>query len=118
MKLYSAAEQRARLEQFVTSLRKAIAAAEVTTNQVINLEPLRECLVQAETLLCNGFDRDSLKKLAQSFTPVIWVHKEWLPPLIRNADGSFAEPEWFVRMSDAHGRAEQLALELRAYGER
>lgn len=118
MKLYTAAEKRAQLEQFVTSLREAIGVADVATNQDINLEPLRKCLVQAETLLCNGFDRDSLKELAQSFTPVIWVHKEWLPPLIRSADGSLAEPEWFARMSDAHGRAEQLALELRAYGER
>ena len=88
MKLYTAAEKRAQLEQFVTSLRKAIGAADVA------------------------------KELAQSFTPVIWVHKEWLPPLIRNADGSLAEPEWFVRMSAAHGRAEKLALELRAHGER
>lgn len=112
MKKY--AEKQAQLEAFVTSLRQAIAAGDVQVNNEINLEPLEVCLAKAESLSANGFDWDSLKALAQSFAPVIWViwvHKESVPPLVRNVDGTFAEPEWFARMSEAHGRAERLALE-------
>jgi hypothetical protein len=118
MKLYTGTDKRAQLNAFVHALRDAIAAGDVEANRQINLEPLVTCLSKAEALLRNGFDWDALKAVANSFTPVLWIHKEWVPPLHRNDDGTFSEPEWFTRMSDAHGRAQQLALELRSYGER
>lgn len=118
MKLYTATDKQAQLKAFVQALRDAISAGNVEANRQINLEPLMTCLSKAEQLLRNGFDWDSLKFVANSFTPVIWSHKEWVPPLHKNDDGTFSEPEWFTRMSNAHERARKLALELRSYGER
>jgi hypothetical protein len=117
MKHYTHSDKRQQLEQFVDALREAIAAIESSSESKISDAPLRACLVHAERLLAEGFDSDSLKELATSFMPVIWLHKEWTPPLVTCADGTRQEPDWFQRLSTAHSRARQLALALRAYGE-
>jgi hypothetical protein len=117
MKHYTHADKRQQLQQFADSLREAISAIESSGESKISDAPLKASLAHAEQLLAEGFDSDSLKELATGFTPVIWLHKEWTPPLVASSDGTWREPDWFQRLSRAHTRAQQLALELRAYGE-
>ena len=118
MRFYTADEKRNQVQELRDALRDLIAAAEEGGSDRVNVEPLRVALAKAETVLAGGLSWPAIKDLAASFTPVIWCHKEWTPPLVKQADGTFSEPAWFRRLSEAHATAERVAMSLRAYGER
>jgi hypothetical protein len=79
---------------------------------------IREYRVRIASLLESGFDQDSLSALSRSIRPIIYTHKEWIPPLVERADGSWQEPDWFPELNRLHEVMLQKALDLRIIGER
>lgn len=93
---YTAAERRRHLERLASFLPDLIKVCASQPDLVHLVSEYRSALEQAQELLVNGFTQEQLSRLGRSVPDAFQRHKDWMPPLEQNGNGSWREPEWFA----------------------
>lgn len=114
---YSLDEKRQHLREFITSLEVVLASPVLAEHYPEAVKNYGECLKVARSLVDTGFSQEDLSSLSRAFEPVLYTHKEWVPPLVQNADGAWRTPEWYDAFEKLHGSAAKRAYQLRVTGE-
>jgi hypothetical protein len=114
---YTAAERADQLERVAAAAYELAYALRKSPAEwhwaIPSLEQVRR---HARDLLVRGWTCEELQSLADAVPRVIWLHKEWSPPLNLAPDGTFREPAWFGTVDHHHRKLHDAAFELRAIG--
>lgn len=68
-------------------------------------------------LIIGAFSQQDLNELSSMIRPIIYTYRDWMPPLVKDAEGAWKVPEWFDEFEMRHQVVMKLASELRITGE-
>jgi hypothetical protein len=95
---YGIGERQRQLAELVASLRALIPVV-AETPQVSHLTiAYEQAMAQATALLHAGFRQEELSALSRSVPDIVSRHKDWMPPLEQEKDGSWREAPWFTNI--------------------
>jgi hypothetical protein len=115
--VYSHDEKQSHLRDFVDAMELLLASPDLQDQYPEWQTHYVGCLRCGRLLLDTGFTQVDLSALSRSFQPALWAHPHWNPPLIEMPDGTWREPEWFLRFERIHEQAAKAAERLRVLGE-
>lgn len=115
--IYSLAEKKNQLLELIKNIEAQNGILKKNDYQTDLIPQFEKIISDAMKLLSDGFTQDSLTSIALSIPSVIYLHKEWIPPLIQTENG-YSEPEWFNELEIVNSKIQSLILEIRATAER
>lgn len=95
---YNKEQRFQQLSELRLALRDLIGVVSVLPSFAHLKSAYEAALADVENLQLHGFEQEHLSALSRAIPDAFHRHKEWIPPLERDAIGTLIEPEWFLSL--------------------
>jgi len=114
--IYDRTERAGQLDRLERALVEIVRLLPSTPEYAAWLPDYESAQSRLQSLRQGSFTDEDLKQLAESIPAILWLHKEWVPPLRQISPGVFDTPEWFDELERCHTELMKAAFDLRSIG--
>ena len=112
---YNHSDRIRQLQEFISAVDELCDFLPACGEFAAAVPAFRKYRARAEQLLSQNFTQTDLNELSNAVVPVINLHKDWLPRMVKTEDG-WKEPEYYPVLESLHDKVMTLAFSLRVLG--